>query len=108
MITRRYIFIRDCIAIVAVMLPLAATAFQAQILASHAICPTSNPQSCPSLQAGTAPCPASTGEQGTKLLRWAVAMHRAAANAAGAAVRAVGPAAVPPTDGAERRSSGCN
>lgn len=80
---------------VVVMLALASQAHaeahaEAQVLASYTLCAATG--ACAVAQARTVFCPASAREQEEGgFLRWALAMHRAAAGDAGVALRSLRP-----------------
>jgi hypothetical protein len=89
------VVIRDCVAVVAILLCVASAAAQAQgpVLASYRICAVSQHGACARDQAQ--PCPASARTEQQEFLQWAVAMHRAVVSDSGIALRTVKPATVP-------------
>ena len=88
------VVIRDCVAILAILLCVASAAAQAQspVLASYRVCAVSEKGACALAQAPTRPCSASSEREGHLL--WAVAMHRRGVSDAGIALRPVKPVTV--------------
>jgi len=87
------VWLRDCLAIAAILLCVASAAAQAQVLASYRVCAVSTREACTQThERGECADPARSGRK--DFLLWAVAMHRAGTSNAGIALRTVNPVVV--------------
>jgi hypothetical protein len=92
---RKNVWIRDCLAIAAILLCVASAAAQAQaqVLASYRVCAVSTREACAQpLERDACAKPARTERE--NFLLWAVAMHRAGASNARVTLRTVNPVVV--------------
>jgi hypothetical protein len=87
------VWLRDCLAIAAILLCVASAAAQAQVLASYRVCAVSTREACAQAQE-RGECAKPARSEREDFLIWAVAMHRAGTSDAGIALRTVNPVVV--------------
>jgi len=84
------VWLRDCLAIAAILLCVASAAAQAQVLASYRVCAVSTREACAQAQE-RGECAKPARSEREDFLLWAASLHRAGASAARVALRTVNP-----------------